>query len=48
MFACGCSAPKEESGAYFVEFSISSNFYAEGEKLSAGGSGALKEEVGSM
>ncbi len=48
MFACGCSAPKEESSAYFVEFSISSNFYAEGEKLSAGEIGALKEEIGSL
>lgn len=44
---CGCSGP-ESSSYYFVEFSISSNFYADGEKLDDKEIRTISDEVGKM
>lgn len=44
---CGCSGP-ESSSYYFVEFSISSNFYADGEKLDDKEIHIISDEVGKM
>lgn len=44
---CGCS-DSESASYYFVEFSISSNFYADGEKLDGKEIRTISDEVGKM
>ena len=45
---CFCACSADEAEYYFVEFSISSNFYADGERLDAEALRTISDEVGKM
>ena len=48
LVLCFCGCTRNESAYYFVEFSISSNFYAAGKKLDDKELHAISDEIGKM